>query len=58
MARTDRLTELAAEFVESVRYEDIPEEAIRVGRRCILDTLGLYSAGTTEHSVEILRDAQ
>jgi 2-methylcitrate dehydratase PrpD len=54
MARTDRLTELAAEFVESVRYEDIPEEAIRVGRRCILDTLGLYSAGTTEHSVEIL----
>jgi 2-methylcitrate dehydratase PrpD len=54
MARTECLTELAAEFVESVRYQDIPEEAIRVGRRCILDTLGLYSAGTTEHSVEIL----
>jgi hypothetical protein len=54
MARTNGLTQLTAEFIESVRYEDLPEEANRVGRRCILDTLGLYSAGTTAPSVEIL----
>jgi len=48
------VTEQAAEFVENVRFEHIPDEAIRIGTRCILDGLGLFVAGTDEHSVQIL----
>ncbi len=49
-------TAAAAEFVESVAYGDIPSEAIRIGTRCLLDGLGLYVAGSEEHSVKILID--
>ncbi len=48
------VTAKAAKFVENVRFEDIPDEAIRIGTRCILDGLGLFVAGTDEHSVQIL----
>lgn len=48
------VTAQAAEFAENVRFEDIPDEAVRIGRRCILDGFGLFVAGTDEHSVQIL----
>jgi 2-methylcitrate dehydratase PrpD len=48
------VTETAANFVENVRYEDIPEEAIRIGTRCILDGLGLFVAGSDHEMVDIL----
>ena len=48
------VTAHAAEFAENVSFEDIPEEAVRIGRRCILDGCGLFVAGTDEHSVQIL----
>ena len=48
------ITEDAARFVETARYEDIPAEAIRIGLRCMLDAAGLYVAGSEEHSVHIL----
>ena len=48
------VTELAATFVENVTYGDIPEEAIRIGTRCILDAMGLYVAGSEESTVRIL----
>ncbi|MEM9631013.1 MAG: MmgE/PrpD family protein [Pseudomonadota bacterium] len=47
-------TESAANFVETVRYEDLPEEAIRIGTRCILDGLGLFVAGSDHEMVQIL----
>ncbi|HEY1270318.1 MAG TPA: MmgE/PrpD family protein [Candidatus Binatia bacterium] len=47
-------TAAAAEFVEGVAYGDIPSHAIRIGTRCLLDGLGLYVAGSEEHSVKIL----
>ena len=49
-----RATAEAAEFIETVRFEDIPSEALRIGTRCLLDGLGLYVAGSDEHAVEIL----
>ncbi len=49
-----KTTAAAAEFVESVAYGDLPSEAIRIGTRCLLDGLGLYVAGSEEHSVKIL----
>lgn len=50
----NKTTAAAAEFVESVTYSAIPSEALRIGTRCLLDGLGLYVAGSEEHSVRIL----
>lgn len=49
------VTAAAAEFVETVRFEDLPEEALRIGTRCVLDGLGLFVAGSDHEMVEILR---
>ena len=48
------ITEEAASFVESVTFEDVPEQALYIGKRCIIDGLGLYVAGSEEHSLGIL----
>ncbi|MEX0584923.1 MAG: MmgE/PrpD family protein [Natronospirillum sp.] len=56
MATESHITQDIIDFIETVQFSDLPEEAIQVGRRCMLDTIGLYIAGTTEHSVQILID--
>ncbi|MBT8334019.1 MAG: MmgE/PrpD family protein [Deltaproteobacteria bacterium] len=48
------VTSQAIQFVESITFEDIPQEALRIGTRCILDGAGLFVAGTDESSVKIL----
>ncbi len=50
------ITEDAARFVETLAYDDIPADAIRIGLRCMLDAAGLYVAGSEEHSVHMLVD--
>jgi 2-methylcitrate dehydratase PrpD len=47
-------TAAAAAFVEAASFADIPPEAIRIGTRCLLDGLGLFVAGSEEHSVSLL----
>ncbi|MEO1024776.1 MAG: MmgE/PrpD family protein [Pseudomonadota bacterium] len=54
MPEGTNITEDAATFVETVRFEDIPEDALHIGKRCIIDGLGLYVAGSEEHSLDIL----
>jgi 2-methylcitrate dehydratase PrpD len=49
-----KTTAAAAAFVEGVTFDRIPSEAIRIGTRCLLDGLGLYVAGSEEHSTQIL----
>ncbi|HEX2931208.1 MAG TPA: MmgE/PrpD family protein [Candidatus Binatia bacterium] len=49
-----KTTAAAAEFVESVTFKNMPAEALRIGTRCLLDGLGLFVAGSEEHSVQIL----
>ena len=49
-----KTTAAAAAFVESVTFDRFPSEAIHIGTRCLLDGLGLYVAGSEEHSVQIL----
>ncbi len=51
-----RTTAGAAAFVEKVGPAEIPAEAIRIGTRCLLDGLGLFIAGSEEHSVRILAE--
>lgn len=50
------VTEAAAKFVETVAFEDIPEDAIRIGTRCLLDGLGLFVSGAGEPTVRILAE--
>ena len=54
MSETASITAQAIDFVERTRFEDLPAEALRIGRRCILDTVGLYIAGAQEPSLRIL----
>jgi 2-methylcitrate dehydratase PrpD len=47
-------TAAAAAFVETVSYDAISSEALRIGIRCLLDGLGLFVAGSEEHTVQLL----
>lgn len=51
-----KTTAAAAAFVENATFSDLPAEAMRIGTRCLLDGLGLFVAGSEEHSVHILAD--
>lgn len=54
MSKQMNITDMAVSFVENFEYEDIPQEALETARRCIVDTIGLYIAGTSEEVVKIL----
>ena len=54
MPENTTITEQAASFIETVSFDDIPEAALTIGKRCIIDGLGLYVAGSEEHSLDIL----
>lgn len=49
-----QITESAATFIESTGFESIPDEAILIGKRCLLDGLGLYVAGSDHETAVIL----
>jgi len=49
------LTAYVGEFIVGTRYEDIPAEVIAVGKKSILDGLGLALSGSVAHSGELVR---
>lgn len=49
------LTAYVAEFIASTRYADIPSAAVELGKKSILDGLGLALAGSVAKSGTILR---
>ncbi|MDA4845788.1 MmgE/PrpD family protein [Hoeflea poritis] len=54
MPEQTAITDAAADFIERTGYADLPEEATRIAKRCVLDGLGLYVAGSDHEMVEIL----
>ncbi len=40
------VTQEVAEFIINARYQDIPAEVIELGKKCILDGLGLALSGS------------
>jgi 2-methylcitrate dehydratase PrpD len=56
MSEPGNVTRDAVDFIENVGYGDLPEEAIRIGRRCMVDTFGLYLAGGEEPTVHMLAE--
>ncbi|MFN7275952.1 MAG: MmgE/PrpD family protein, partial [bacterium] len=55
-AAAESLTGLVADFIVGTRYEDIPADVLAVGKKSILDGLGLALSGSVAHSGEIVRD--
>ena len=54
------LGETLARYATSLRYEDLPEDVIRIAKRTILDTLGCafggYSAGPSKIAMKLASD--
>jgi 2-methylcitrate dehydratase PrpD len=49
------LTEYVGEFVATTKYEDIPQDVIELGKKSILDGLGLALAGSRAQTGSICR---
>ena len=50
------LTAYVAEFAVNTRYEDIPDEVMRLGKKSILDALGVALSGSISAPGRIVRD--
>src|ERR1700719_1771484 len=53
--KTPGLTDYVSKFVAGTKYEDIPAEVIELGKKSILDGLGLALAGSRAESGPISR---
>ena len=43
------------DFIGGTRWQDFPQEAVRIAKRCVLDGLGVMLAGSTQDAGRILR---
>lgn len=50
------ITAGAARFASQLGYADLPSEALHVGRRCMIDGIGQFIAGSTTGPVRLVRD--
>ncbi len=48
------LTRDAAEFAVNLRFADIPEDALVIARRCVLDGLAVALAGTEQPAIDVM----
>jgi 2-methylcitrate dehydratase PrpD len=55
MPSADGLTAYVANFAANTRFEDIPPDVMRLGKKAILDVLGPALAGSVSHTSEIMR---
>ena len=53
---TESLTARVADFAIGTRYEDMPPEALRLGKKALLDCLGLALAGSRAEGADVLRN--
>src|SRR5258708_23712880 len=53
--KTSGLTDYVGSFVATTKYEDIPQDVIALGKKSILDGLGLALAGATAQTRTICR---
>src|SRR4051812_5871538 len=54
MADQDSATGAVVRFVNGVRFDRLPAEAVALAKRCIIDGLGVLLAGSTQPAGEIL----
>lgn len=56
MSHEIRATRAVVEFIERARWMDLPADAVAIGKRCIIDGLGVMLAGSTRDVSVILRN--
>jgi 2-methylcitrate dehydratase PrpD len=49
------VTKEAAAFATNLKFQDLPDEALRIARRCVLDGLGLMFAGSDQPCTNIVK---
>ena len=49
------VTKEAAAFVANLKFQDLPGEALRIAKRCVLDGLGLMFAGSDQSCTNIVK---
>ncbi len=49
------LTKYVADFVDSAKYEDIPDDVIELGKKSILDGIGLALSGSVANTGNLIR---
>jgi len=56
MSQTEitRITKESADFVRNLSFDQLPAEAIRIAKRCILDGIGLMVAGSYEKCTQVI----
>jgi len=55
MEKQQPLTQEVASFIVRTTYEDLPSEAIKIAKRCLIDGTGITLSGSTDPSSVILR---
>jgi 2-methylcitrate dehydratase PrpD len=48
-------TPAVIDFIDGIRYDDFPDEAVRIAKHCIIDGLGVMLAGATQTAGKIVR---
>jgi len=57
MTKSDtKITDEVVGFVTAASFSDFPAEAIRIGKRCVLDGLGLMLAGSAQDCTRLVRE--
>lgn len=57
MTKSDsKITDEVVGFVGAATFSDFPAEAIRIGKRCVLDGLGLMLAGSAQDCTRLVRE--
>ena len=56
MSDNIRATRAVVEFIDRARLSAMPAEAVAIGKRCIIDGLGVMLAGSTQEASTILRE--
>ncbi len=55
MSNETLITSAVVKFIGSASFEHLPVEAVAIGKRCIIDALGVMLAGSTQDAGTILR---
>jgi 2-methylcitrate dehydratase PrpD len=56
MTTTKTATGAVVDFIQSARIADFPPDALTIGKRCIIDSLAVMLAGSTQDAGRILHE--
>ena len=54
MSQTASLTREAASFAANLKFADIPDDALTIARRCVLDGLAVALAGSEQPAIDVM----